>query len=140
MYYIGRGRNYPIALEGALKMKEISYIHAEGYPAGELKHGPIALISDGMPVIAIVPEDELYGKMISNIKEVSARNAFVVAVSSNKDVGKYADTVISIPRTHYLFAPFVSAVALQLLSYHTAKILGRKIDKPKNLAKTVTVE
>jgi len=87
-----------------------------------------------------MPEDELYGKMISNIKEVSARNAFVVAVSSNKDVGKYADTVISIPRTHYLFAPFVSAVALQLLSYHTAKILGRKIDKPKNLAKTVTVE
>ncbi len=140
MYFIGRGRNYPIALEGALKMKEISYIHAEGYPAGELKHGPIALISDGMPVIAIVPEDELYGKMVSNIKEVSARNAFVVAVSSNKDVEKYADTVIFIPRTNYLFAPFVSAVALQLLSYHTAKILGRKIDKPKNLAKTVTVE
>ncbi len=140
MFYIGRGLNYPIALEGALKMKEISYIHAEGYPAGELKHGPIALISNGMPVIALVPEDSTYEKMLSNVKEVSARNAYVIALSPNEDVEKYVDFLIRVPKTDPLFSPFVNAVALQLLSYHTAKLLGREIDKPKNLAKSVTVE
>ncbi len=140
MYFIARGLNYPVALEGALKMKEISYIHAEGYPAGELKHGPIALIDNGMPVIALVPEDALYEKMLSNIKEVTARDAYVVGLSSNGDVEKWVNSLILVPHTQPLFTPFVNAVALQLLAYHVAKTLGRKIDKPKNLAKTVTVE
>ena len=140
MFYIARELNYPIALEGALKMKEISYIHAEGYPAGELKHGPIALIDKGMPVVAIIPEDSTYDKMLSNVKEVSARDAFTIGISSNNDVEKYVDFHINVPRVHPLFTPFVNVVALQLLAYHTAKILGREIDKPKNLAKSVTVE
>ncbi len=140
MFYIARGLNYPIALEGALKMKEISYIHAEGYPAGELKHGPLALIDEGLPVIALVPEDRTYEKMLSNIKEVSARDAYVIALSPNEDVEKYVDTLIRVPKTEPLLSPFVNVVVLQLLAYHTARILGREIDKPKNLAKSVTVE
>ncbi len=140
MFFIARGVNYPIALEGALKMKEISYIHAEGYPAGELKHGPLALISQGVPVIALVPEDKTYSKMLSNVKEVSARGAYVVGVSSSKDVEKYVDTLLKVPETDPLLSPFVNVVALQLLAYHTARILGREIDKPRNLAKSVTVE
>ncbi len=140
MFYIARWLNYPIALEGALKMKEISYIHAEGYPAGELKHGPLALIDDGMPVVALVPEDRLYEKMLSNIKEVSARNAYVIALSSREDVEKYVDTLLRMPKVDPLFTPFTNVVALQLLAYHTARVLGREIDKPKNLAKSVTVE
>ncbi len=140
MFYIARGLNYAIALEGALKMKEISYIHAEGYPAGELKHGPLALIDDGMPVVALVPEDRLYEKMLSNIKEVSARNAYVIALSSSEDVAKYVDTLLKVPKVDSLFTPFTNVVALQLLAYHTARVLGREIDKPKNLAKSVTVE
>jgi len=140
MFFIARGLNYPIALEGALKMKEISYIHAEGYPAGELKHGPLALIENGIPVIALVPGDKTYEKMLSNIKEVSARNAYVIAVSSKEDVSKYVDTLLKVPETDPFFSPFVNIVILQLLSYHTARILGREIDKPRNLAKSVTVE
>ncbi len=140
MFYIARGLNYPIALEGALKMKEISYIHAEGYPAGELKHGPLALIERGTPVVALVPQDKTYEKMLSNIKEVSARNAYVIAISPSEDVVKYVDTLIRVPSTEPIFSPFVNVVALQLLAYHTARLLGREIDKPKNLAKSVTVE
>lgn len=140
MFFIGRSMNYPIALEGALKMKEISYIHAEGYPAGELKHGPLALIEEGIPVIALVPEDITYDKMLSNIKEVSARNAYVIGVSSNMDVGKYVDTLIKVPETELYLSPFVNVVVLQLLAYHAARLLGRDIDKPRNLAKSVTVE
>ncbi len=140
MFFIGRSMSYPIALEGALKMKEISYIHAEGYPAGELKHGPLALIEKGIPVIALVPEDITYHKMLSNIKEVSARNAYVIGVSSNMDVGKYVDTLIKVPETEPYLSPFVNVVVLQLLAYHAARLLGRDIDKPRNLAKSVTVE
>jgi len=140
IFFIARGMNYPIALEGALKMKEISYIHAEGYPAGELKHGPLALIEDGVPVIALVPQDITYDKMLSNIKEVSARNAYVIGVSPSEDVEKYVDSLIKVPYTEAYLSPFVNVVVLQLLSYHTAKLLGREIDKPRNLAKSVTVE
>jgi glucosamine--fructose-6-phosphate aminotransferase (isomerizing) len=140
MFFIGRGMNYPIALEGALKMKEISYIHAEGYPAGELKHGPLALIEKGVPVIALAPEDRTYSKMLSNIKEVSARDAYVIGVSSNKDVAKYVDKLIRVPKSESILSPFTNIVVLQLLAYHTAKLLGREIDKPRNLAKSVTVE
>ncbi len=140
MFFIARGLNYPIALEGALKMKEISYIHAEGYPAGELKHGPLALIEKGVPVVALAPKDRTYEKMLSNIKEVSARNAYVIAVSSRDEVRKYVDKLLKVPETDPFFSPFVNIVVLQLLSYHTARILGREIDKPRNLAKSVTVE
>lgn len=140
IFFIARGINYPIALEGALKMKEISYIHAEGYPAGELKHGPLALIEEGVPVVAIVPVDKTYEKMLSNIKEVSARKAYVIALSPSEEAGKYVDSLIKVPDIDPLFSPFVNVVALQLLSYHTARILGRNIDKPRNLAKSVTVE
>jgi glucosamine--fructose-6-phosphate aminotransferase (isomerizing) len=140
MFYLGRGMNYPIAMEGALKMKEISYIHAEAYPAGELKHGPLALISKGTPVVAIVSKDETYEKMISNIKEVSARGAYVIAISSEKELESYVDRIISVPESDPLFSTFSSTVAIQLLAYHTAKLRGCEIDKPRNLAKSVTVE
>jgi len=140
MFFVGRGLNYPVALEGALKMKEISYLHAEGYPAGELKHGPLALIEGGIPVISLVSKDKTYEKMLSNIKEVSARNAYVIAVSPEEEVSRYVDTLIKVPSTDPLFSPFVNAVVLQLLAYHTARMLGREIDKPRNLAKSVTVE
>ena len=140
MFYIARGLNYPIALEGALKMKEISYIHAEGYPAGELKHGPLALLDSGVPVVALVPEDSLYSKMLSNVKEVKAREAYTITVSSSEELSSYGDSLIKIPKVHPLFYPFPNIVVLQLLAYHTADLLGREIDKPKNLAKSVTVE
>ncbi len=140
MFYIARNVNYPIALEGALKMKEISYIHAEGYPAGELKHGPLALLKKGFPVVVLISKDRTYEKMLSNIKEVSARGSYVIGVSSESEVGKYVDSLIKIPDTNPLFSPFPNVVALQLLAYHTARLLGREIDKPRNLAKSVTVE
>ena len=140
MFYMGRNLNYPVAMEGALKMKEISYIHAEAYPAGELKHGPLALIDQGIPVIALVPEDETYSKMIGNIKEVSARGARVIAITTTNDVDKYVDVIIKLPSIPAELFVFPASVALQLLAYHTADILGREIDKPKNLAKSVTVE
>ncbi len=140
MFYLGRSINYPVAMEGALKMKEISYIHAEAYPAGELKHGPLALISEKTPVVALVSRDETYEKMLSNIREVSARKGMVIAISSEDEVEDYVDYRIPVPEAHPLFSPFVNAVATQLLAYHTARIMGREIDKPRNLAKSVTVE
>jgi glucosamine--fructose-6-phosphate aminotransferase (isomerizing) len=141
-FFIGRGLNFPVALEGALKMKEITYKHAEGFAAGELKHGPLALVSDKTPVIAIVTgDDEIARKTIGNVKEVEARDAPVIAVTDGQsDVERYADHVIRIPESHPRTAPILANVPLQLLAYYTAAQLGRSIDKPRNLAKSVTVE
>ena len=140
--FLGRGVNYPIALEGALKLKEISYIHAEGYPAGEMKHGPIALIDEEMPVVALIPHDNVYEKMLSNIEEVKARSGIVIAVtdSEDTDLEDKADTVIVVPRTHELLSPLLMVLPLQLLSYHIANLRGCDVDQPRNLAKSVTVE
>ena len=140
--YLGRGINYPIALEGALKLKEISYIHAEGYAAGEMKHGPIALIDKDMPVVVLVPRDRLYEKTVSNLMEVKARNAPVIALVSEgeRDLGKAADAVFTIPDVPALLTPILYAVALQLLAYHVAVLRGTDVDQPRNLAKSVTVE
>ncbi len=140
--FLGRKYNYPIAMEGALKLKEISYIHAEGYPAGEMKHGPIALISPEMPTVAIVPRDEMYEKMISNIQEVKSRRGPVIAITTLGDdrIKEIADDVIEIPPTLSFLNPILAAVACQLLSYYCANFLNRDIDMPRNLAKSVTVE
>ncbi|NPA75339.1 MAG: glutamine--fructose-6-phosphate transaminase (isomerizing) [Euryarchaeota archaeon] len=140
MYYIARGMSYPVALEGALKMKEISYLHAEAYPAGELKHGPLALIDEDVPVIAVVLKDKTYEKMLSNLREVSARGAYVIAISTEEEVGDYADSLLILPESIPETGVYPATVLLQLLAYHTARVLGREIDKPKNLAKSVTVE
>jgi glucosamine--fructose-6-phosphate aminotransferase (isomerizing) len=142
LFYVGRGAFYPVSLEGALKMKEISYIHAEGYAAGELKHGPFALLSKDTPVIAICMPDDTYGTMISNIKEMKAREAPVIALGIEGD-GELADIVdifIPLQKTHRFVQILTSLVVLQLLAYHTAVALGRDVDKPRNLAKSVTVE
>jgi len=141
-YFIGRGLNYPIALEGALKMKEISYIKAEGFPAGELKHVPLALITSGTPVIALVPKGKTYYKTLGNIKEVKARNAYVIAIANESDdeITKYVDSVVKIPDVDEFFSPMLAAVVLQLLAYYAAKYKGAEIDQPRNLAKSVTVE
>ena len=140
--YLGRGVNYPIALEGALKLKEISYIHAEGYPAGEMKHGPIALIDEEMPVVAIAPFDAVFEKMLSNIEEVKARSGIVIAVTDERggDVGQKADFVLTVPKTHDLLSPLLTVLPLQLLAYHIALLRGCDVDQPRNLAKSVTVE
>ncbi len=140
--YLGRDINFPIALEGALKLKEISYIHAEAYPAGEMKHGPIALLDKNFPVLAIAPRDPVYSKMISNIKEVTARDAQVIAIASDgdKQIKDIVDNVIYIPNVQAILYPLLSVVPLQLLAYHIADILDRDADKPRNLAKSVTVE
>ncbi|WP_439488641.1 glutamine--fructose-6-phosphate transaminase (isomerizing) [Algoriphagus sp.] len=140
--YLGRGYNFPVALEGALKLKEISYIHAEGYPAAEMKHGPIALIDEEMPVFFIATKDSSYEKVVSNIQEVKARKGKVIAVVTEGDtqVKAMADHVIEIPETHEAFAPLVAVVPLQLLSYHIAVMRGCNVDQPRNLAKSVTVE
>ncbi len=140
--YLGRGYNFPVALEGALKLKEISYIHAEGYPAAEMKHGPIALIDEEMPVIFIATQDSSYDKVVSNIQEVKARKGKIIAVVTEGDttVREMADHVIEIPRTHEAFNPLVSVIPLQLLSYHIAVMRGCNVDQPRNLAKSVTVE
>lgn len=140
--FLGRGINYPIALEGALKLKEISYIHAEGYPAGEMKHGPIALIDAQMPVLAIALQDSLYDKMISQIEQAKARGGIVVAVATQGDtfIQSKADYVIYIPPTPPLLSPVVSVIPLQLLAYHIAALRGADVDQPRNLAKSVTVE
>jgi len=140
--FIGRHTGYPAALEGALKLKEISYIHAEGYPAGELKHGPIALIEAGVPVVAIATECHVYPKVLSNIREVKARGADVIAVATegDKEIANLADHVLFVSRTHELLAPIVVTVPLQLLAYHIAKLRGCDVDQPRNLAKSVTVE
>jgi glucosamine--fructose-6-phosphate aminotransferase (isomerizing) len=140
--YLGRGVNYPIALEGALKLKEISYIHAEGYPAGEMKHGPIALIDEEMPVVAIAPFDGVFEKMLSNIEEVKARSGIVIAVTDDTggDLAHKADFVLTVPKTHELLSPLLTVLPLQLLAYHIALLRGCDVDQPRNLAKSVTVE
>jgi len=142
VFFLGRHINFPTALEGALKLKEISYLHAEGYPSGELKHGPIALISSSTPVIAVVADDHIHDKILSNIGEVSARNAPVIIVAGENDeeAQRYTDDVLRIPAVPALLSPVPSSIVLQLLSYYTARELGRSIDKPRNLAKSVTVE
>lgn len=140
--YLGRGYNYPVALEGALKLKEISYIHAEGYPAAEMKHGPIALIDSDMPVVVIAPRDEMYQKVLSNIQEIKARKGKVIALVSKGDdtISKIADEVIEIPQTLECLEPLVASIPLQLLAYHIAVCKGKNVDQPRNLAKSVTVE
>lgn len=140
--YLGRGINYPIALEGALKLKEISYIHAEGYAAGEMKHGPIALIEKDMPVVVMAPRDRLYEKTVSNLMEVKARGAPVLAfvTEGERELGKAADSVFTIPDVPAVLTPILYTVALQLLAYHVAVLRGCDVDKPRNLAKSVTVE
>jgi glutamine---fructose-6-phosphate transaminase (isomerizing) len=140
--YLGRGINYPIALEGALKLKEISYIHAEGYPAGEMKHGPIALIDEHMPIVAIALKDELYDKMISQIEQAKARGGVVIAIATEGDnfIGSKADHVITIPECPPLLSPVLAVIPLQLLAYHIAVWRGADVDQPRNLAKSVTVE
>ena len=140
--FLGRGINYPIALEGALKLKEISYIHAEGYPAGEMKHGPIALIDETMPVLAIVTRDALYDKMLSQVQQAKARGGVVIALATegDEDIRQEADCVIYVPEAPPLLAPIVNVVPLQLLSYHIAVRRGADVDQPRNLAKSVTVE
>ncbi len=140
--YLGRGFNFPVALEGALKLKEISYIHAEGYPAAEMKHGPIALIDENMPVVVIAPKSGQYEKIVSNIQEVKARNGKVIAVVSNGDseIARMADHVIEIEETLEVFSPLLTTVPMQLLSYHIAVMRGCNVDQPRNLAKSVTVE
>jgi len=140
--YLARGINYPIALEGALKLKEISYIHAEGYPAGEMKHGPIALIDEHMPVMVLFIRDKTCEKVMSNMEEVKARGGTLLVVSTekDKDVFRKADDVIVIPKTIPLFAPAIFVIPLQLFAYHMAVLRGTDVDQPRNLAKSVTVE
>jgi glucosamine--fructose-6-phosphate aminotransferase (isomerizing) len=153
VFFVGRGVNLPIAMEGALKLKEISYIHAEGYAAGELKHGPFALLTEDTPVVAILTRQTLgkfdqnasqniYEKMLGNVKEIKARGAPVIAIAEEGDeeVEKYVDAVIRVPGTGAIFSPIPNTVALHLLAYWTAKERGCEIDKPRNLAKSVTVE
>ena len=140
--YLGRGINYPVALEGALKLKEISYVHAEGYPAAEMKHGPIALIDENMPVVVLALRDPIYDKVMSNIAEIKARNGRVIAIATEGDqeIREKADHIIYIPQTNRLLTPLLSVVPLQLLAYHIAVLRGCNIDQPRNLAKSVTVE
>ena len=140
--YLGRGFNYPVALEGALKLKEISYIHAEGYPAAEMKHGPIALIDSDMPVVVIAPHDEMYKKVVSNIQEIKARKGKIIALVSKGDdtISKIADQVIEMPKTIECLEPLVASIPLQMLAYHVAVCKGKNVDQPRNLAKSVTVE
>jgi glucosamine--fructose-6-phosphate aminotransferase (isomerizing) len=140
--YLGRGYNFPVALEGALKLKEISYIHAEGYPAAEMKHGPIALIDASMPVIFVAPQDAVYQKVSSNVEEVKARGGRVIAVVTEGDgaVARLADERLEIPETLDLLTPVLSVLPLQLLAYYIAVRRGANVDQPRNLAKSVTVE
>ncbi len=140
--FLGRKYNYPLAMEGALKLKEISYIHAEGYAAGEMKHGPIALVNPEMPTVAIVPKDDMYDKMISNIQEIKSRKGPVIAIATESDdrLREMVDEVVEIPPTFDFLNPVLVGVSCQLLAYYCARFLGREIDKPRNLAKCVTVE
>jgi len=140
--YLGRGLLYPVALEGALKLKEISYIHAEGYPAAEMKHGPIALIDEHMPVVVVATKENSYDKIVSNIQEVKARKGQIIAVVTEGDqvISQMADHVMEVPETISVFAPVLAVVPLQLLSYHIAVLRGCDVDQPRNLAKSVTVE
>ena len=140
--YLGRHYNYPVAMEGALKLKEISYIHAEGYPAAEMKHGPIALIDENMPVVVIAPKDALFDKVISNVREIKARGGRVIAVTTEdcEPLDEFADHLIKVPKTIPMLMPIVTCVPLQLLAYHIAVLRGNDVDQPRNLAKSVTVE
>jgi glucosamine--fructose-6-phosphate aminotransferase (isomerizing) len=140
--YLGRGANFPVALEGALKLKEISYIHAEGYPAAEMKHGPIALIDENMPVVCLAPKDSVYSKIVSNMQEVKARGGRIIAITSegNGDLSKLADHQIAVPASPPLITPVLTVIPLQLLAYHIAVLRGCDVDRPRNLAKSVTVE
>src|SRR6266540_2240890 len=140
--YLGRGVNFPVALEGALKLKEISYVHAEGYPAAEMKHGPIALIDENTPVVFVAPKDPVYAKVVSNMQEVKARGGRVVAITSegNGDLRRLADHQLSVPATLPLLSPVLTVIPLQLLAYHIAVLRGCDVDRPRNLAKSVTVE
>jgi len=140
--YLGRGFNFPVALEGALKLKEISYIHAEGYPAAEMKHGPIALIDENMPIAVIATKYGHYEKVVSNIQEIKSRKGKIIAVVTKGDtqVKGIADHVIEVPETIELLSPLLTTIPLQLLSYHIAVMLEKNVDQPRNLAKSVTVE
>ncbi|MFZ4581458.1 MAG: SIS domain-containing protein, partial [Paludibacter sp.] len=140
--YLGRGYNFPVALEGALKLKEISYIHAEGYPAAEMKHGPIALISQEMPVVVIAPNVGMYDKVVSNIQEIKARKGKIISIITEGDevVKNLSDYSISIPETEECLVPLLAAIPLQLMAYHIAVVKGCDVDQPRNLAKSVTVE
>ena len=142
IFYIGRGLDYAVAMEGSLKLKEISYIHSEAYAAGELKHGTIALIEEGTPVIAFATQNKLFEKTLNNIKEVKARGAFVIAVAmeGNTEIEKEVDRVLYIPNTYNMLAPILMAIPLQLYAYYVAVARGCDVDKPRNLAKSVTVE
>ena len=140
--YLGRGMNFPVALEGALKMKEISYIHAEGYPAAEMKHGPIALIDENMPVVFIAPKDNTYDKIVTNIEEIKARKGKIITIANNNDeeIKSYSDYTLSVPKTVDIFSPILNSIPLQFLSYFIANARGNNVDQPRNLAKSVTVE
>ena len=140
--YLGRGVNFPVALEGALKLKEISYIHAEGYPAAEMKHGPIALIDENMPVVFIAPRDDTYSKILANIQEVKARRGIVISITDQKtrELDSLSDHLLVVPKTHKHVFPITASIILQLLAYHLAVLRGCEIDQPRNLAKSVTVE
>ena len=140
--YLGRGFNYPVAMEGALKLKEISYIHAEGYPAAEMKHGPIALVDAEMPIVFLATHHKLYEKIISNMQEVKSRNGKILAIVTESDeaIKSIADEVIEIPQTMSALVPLLSVIPLQLLAYHVAVSKGMNVDMPRNLAKSVTVE
>ena len=140
--YLGRNYNFPIALEGALKLKEVSYIHAEGYPAAEMKHGPIALVDEQTPTVIIAPHGPVYDKVMSNLEEIKARGGPVIAVAcqSDREIARKADDVIFIPDAEDYLTPILSAIPLQLLAYHIAVLRGCDVDKPRNLAKSVTVE
>jgi glucosamine--fructose-6-phosphate aminotransferase (isomerizing) len=140
--FLGRGSHYPIALEGALKLKEISYIHAEGYPAGELKHGPLALVDDAMPVVAVAPGDELIEKLKSNLEEVRARGAELIVFADEHVTMREAErvTILKVPSCSALISPIVYTIPVQLLAYHVAVYKGTDVDQPRNLAKSVTVE
>ncbi|MFP4499164.1 MAG: SIS domain-containing protein, partial [Vulcanimicrobiota bacterium] len=140
--FLGRNISFPIALEGALKLKEISYIHAEGYAAGEMKHGPIALIDGNTPVISVLPQGPVYEKILSNVQEAKARNAVTIGIINDTDesIGEYLDDIIAIPHTNHYLSPILSVIPLQLLAYFIADKKGRDVDQPRNLAKSVTVE
>ncbi len=140
--YLGRGINMPIAYEGALKLKEISYIHAEAYPAGEMKHGPIALIDKNMPVLAVMPRDQWYEKMLSQVEQAKARGGKVIILATDGDeqAKNLADDVLWIPPASWMINPIIAVIPLQILAYHIAAMRGLDVDQPRNLAKSVTVE
>jgi glucosamine--fructose-6-phosphate aminotransferase (isomerizing) len=140
--FMGRGISYPLALEGALKLKELSYIHAEGYPAGEMKHGPIALINDDVPVVLVIPQDRVFHKTLSNLKEVESRGGSIIVVTdgSADELDQSSWDILTVPRTNELLSPILHSIPLQLLAYFVAVRRGTDVDQPRNLAKSVTVE